>query len=559
MGMHRCWVASLLLAVACGHAWPSTCRAELKPEEIAIIAVAGSSESQELARYYAEKRGVPTDQICSLDVTPGKNLSREEWETRVRPFLRNWLLKKGLEEKVRCFLTTYDVPLKIGRVPPEKFEGLVAYLRAEKESRIARIDEVLKEVEQLAGGTLPADRKALKSETELKLISRRMSDVFREARGRLAALRNKPDERKAAGDQYVKAIGQAGGLRHLIQFWSAEKVEDAARELELANHLERAKGRYQGLLEGRQVLGFLPESVEQLEQMLTLVEASDGLLGSVVWIDERLALLKKNETAAAFDSELALLFWPRYPLLRWVPNYLHHRYDNNPSQTARFTFMVARLEAPTLERCKAIIDESLEAERKGLQGKVYVDARGMKDAQQVQRGSYVEFDMSLRRWANLWTERAKLPVVINNKPGLFQEGECPDAALYCGWYSLAKYVDAFTFVPGAVAYHLASSEATTLRNPDSQVWCKRLLEDGVAATLGPTFEPYLIAFPLPHEFFTALGTGELTLVECYYRTKPLASWAMTLVGDPLYNPFRNHPVVDAKSLPPKWQWIMRTP
>ena len=42
-------------------------------------------------------------------------------------------------------------------------------------------------------------------------------------------------------------------------------------------------------------------------------------------------------------------------------------------------------------------------------------------------------------------------------------GNDPDAALYCGWYSLAKYVDAFDWKPGAVAYHLASSEAHTLR------------------------------------------------------------------------------------------------
>ena len=84
---------------------------------------------------------------------------------------------------------------------------------------------------------------------------------------------------------------------------------------------------------------------------------------------------------------------------------------------------------------------------------------------------------------------------------------------------------------------MASAEATTLHNKDSQVWCKRMLEDGVCATIGPVFEPYLIAFPRPNEFFSFLMQGELSLVECYYRTKPFNSWMMTLIGDPLYRPF----------------------
>ncbi len=157
-------------------------------------------------------------------------------------------------------------------------------------------------------------------------------------------------------------------------------------------------------------------------------------------------------------------------------------------------------------------------------------------------GSYADFDKALLLTAKGIEEQTDIEVVLNDTPGLFQLGECPNAALYCGWYSLGKYVDAFEWAPGAVAYHLASSEATTLRDPESQVWCKRMLEDGVAATIGPVYEPYLFAFPRPEEFFAHLLRGELTLVECYYRTQPLNSWMMTLIGDPLYRPFKSKPM-----------------
>jgi uncharacterized protein (TIGR03790 family) len=130
-------------------------------------------------------------------------------------------------------------------------------------------------------------------------------------------------------------------------------------------------------------------------------------------------------------------------------------------------------------------------------------------------------------------------VHLDQNKELFQPGEAHYAALYCGWYSLGKYVDAFDWQRGAVGYHIASSEATTLKNPASQVWCKRMLEDGVAATIGPVAEPYVQGFPLPDLFFGYLLDGYYTLVESYFLSLPYLSWQMILIGDPLYRPFYN--------------------
>ncbi len=212
--------------------------------------------------------------------------------------------------------------------------------------------------------------------------------------------------------------------------------------------------------------------------------------------------------------------------------------------------MVSRLEAPTFGLTKQLIDTAIEIERHGLDGGFYIDARGLNAPKRKDAGgSYGQYDESLRRLAGVVKKRTPLKVTLDNQGGLFQPGDCPDAALYCGWYSLAKYVDAFDWKPGSVAYHIASSEAATLRDPASSVWCKRMLEEGVCATLGPVHEPYLAAFPLPEEFFGLLMTGRYTLVETYYRTKPFNSWVMVLVGDPLYSPFGKKPALSANDLP----------
>jgi len=133
--------------------------------------------------------------------------------------------------------------------------------------------------------------------------------------------------------------------------------------------------------------------------------------------------------------------------------------------------------------------------------------------------------------------------VFDNQPGLFPSGACPNAALYCGWYSLANYIDAFGWQKGAVGFHVASSEASTLRRPESNVWCKRMIEEGVAATLGPVEEPYLASFPLPDIFFPLLMSGKLSLLEVYFRSIPYLSWRQVLIGDPLYMPFKKRPAI----------------
>ena len=87
--------------------------------------------------------------------------------------------------------------------------------------------------------------------------------------------------------------------------------------------------------------------------------------------------------------------------------------------------------------------------------------------------------------------------------------------MYCGWYSLGKYVDAFTWRPVAIAHHITSSECANLKQKGSQFWCKSLLEEGAAAVIGPVDELYVHAFPVPEVFFGLLLEGSLTLVECY--------------------------------------------
>jgi uncharacterized protein (TIGR03790 family) len=258
--------------------------------------------------------------------------------------------------------------------------------------------------------------------------------------------------------------------------------------------------------------------------------------------ESRLAGTGQFDSTAAVDSELSLLWWGKYELRGWQLNTLHWRFPEKARREKPPVLLVSRLDGPTPDLAKRLVDRALAAEKKGLSGKVYVDARGIGYDPKADPGyGYGGYDESLRETARLLSGPAKMDVTLDDKPGLFAEGSCPDCALYCGWYSLARYVPCCKLRPGAVAYHIASSEAVSLRDPKSKLWCKCLLEDGAAATLGPVAEPFTVGFPKPAEFFGFLVTGKYTLVECYYRTLYLNSWMTVLVGDPLYNPYAKSP------------------
>jgi len=256
-------------------------------------------------------------------------------------------------------------------------------------------------------------------------------------------------------------------------------------------------------------------------------------------VKKEITTLRKADQGSSLDSEIALVLAGDYPLESWVPNpyYVGYRNRKVPG-LPRNALMVCRLDASTADIVRRVVDDSLAAEQTGLQGKAYFDARWPQPQLDEVASGYRFYDKSIHLAAGLIKKRGLMPVVLNARETLFQPGDCPAAALYCGWYSLANYVDAFQWQPGAVGYHIASSECVTLKREKSRVWCKMMLEKGVAATLGPVGEPYVESFPLPEVFFGLLSEGTLTLAECYTASNPFWSWKMVLIGDPLYRPFR---------------------
>ncbi len=252
----------------------------------------------------------------------------------------------------------------------------------------------------------------------------------------------------------------------------------------------------------------------------------------------RLDALQRNNTRAAVDSELTLALLDDHALDGWLPNPWFLGFKGQQGLIPRDrVLLVGRLDGPDPATVRRIIDDALAAENEGLDGQICLDARGPRPELRNLRG-YALYDAAIHLAAEKVPQLRPMPVVLDEQPELLQAGSCDKTALYCGWYSLGRYIDAFRWQRGAVGYHIASNECSTLKQPGSTVWCKRMLEEGAAAVIGPVSEPYVESFPLPDLFFVHLTDGRFTLAESYFLSLPYLSWQMVLIGDPLYRPYR---------------------
>jgi uncharacterized protein (TIGR03790 family) len=250
---------------------------------------------------------------------------------------------------------------------------------------------------------------------------------------------------------------------------------------------------------------------------------------------------------AAVDSDLALITFENLPLPGFIGN-LYYANASAPDRSekkdpirpfsqefADFLIMVTRLDAPRPEQVKGMIDRAIATEELELTGRAYFDARGIQDP----KDPYLLGDQWIRRASDLFRVSG-FETTLDETPSVVPDYEpWEDVAIYAGWYTEHWQgpfrQPGFKFRPGAVAYHIHSFSADSIRTVDRN-WVGPLINQGVTATMGSVYEPYLRFTPEVPTFFAALLQG-LTFAEAAYQSQIGLSWMVTVVGDPLYRPF----------------------
>lgn len=246
---------------------------------------------------------------------------------------------------------------------------------------------------------------------------------------------------------------------------------------------------------------------------------------------------------AAVDSELAWL-----PMIEMkprldgpMPNWTYGATNAAPLNPTNGILLVARLDGPTADIARGLVDKALQAERDGLWGRAYFDARGLTTNQM----NYKLGDDWILGAAQV-ARALGFDTVVDDKPELFPaDFPMSQIAFYAGWYAGDAcgpfQLPKVEFMPGAFAYHLHSFSAATLRSA-SQAWCGPLLAKGATCTMGCVYEPYLSLTPNVAMFLERFTIGQFTFGEAAWIAQPALSWQTTVVGDPLYRPFARQPM-----------------
>jgi len=284
-----------------------------------------------------------------------------------------------------------------------------------------------------------------------------------------------------------------------------------------------------------------PNRVETLENKIDYLVL---MYGMPIRIDEDPTLQEATPTnapalavrnQASVDSELTTLPSTNTRLAGWLPNpFYNSSFTKFGSPLNNAMMLVARLDGPDAKTVRRMIDDALATELTSLLGRAYFDAQDSPAG-----GGYAEGDTWIKNAAR-YVRDAGFETVLDNKPAVFGDDfVMNDAAIYAGWYTesitgaLAR-AD-FKFRPGAVAYHIHSWSASSLRNPN-HLWTGPLLARGAAVSFGNVFEPFLSLTPHVDLFFKRLLAGA-TFAEAGWYSQPALSWQTTFVGDPLYRPF----------------------
>lgn len=242
---------------------------------------------------------------------------------------------------------------------------------------------------------------------------------------------------------------------------------------------------------------------------------------------------------ASVDSELAWL-----PLIENderlsgpMPNRLYGCTNVALLDPTNGILLVARLDGPGPDIAMGLVKKSIEAEKDGLWGRSYFDARGITE------GGYKLGDEWMLGSAEICRDEGFDPIVDTN-PATFQpDFPMSQIAIYAGWYS--EDADGpfaqptVEFMPGAFAYHLHSYSAATLRST-TEHWCGPLLAKGATCTMGCVDEPS-VQFTPNVEAFLARWIEGFTFGQAAWAAQRALSWQTTVIGDPLYRPFGKSP------------------
>ncbi len=234
----------------------------------------------------------------------------------------------------------------------------------------------------------------------------------------------------------------------------------------------------------------------------------------------------KSRDYCCLDREIELLH-KEHELEGWVRSETFRR--NRPLSLEDGVYLVCRLDGPSPESVRAMIDNAIHGETYGIEGTSFLDTRGLTE------GGYAGIDQEMKSIVSVY-EKYEIPFQHDDQAEVVPLGKNPNQAHYWGWYTThVKVEKGFRFARGAVGAHMHSYSAGRLRTKNKN-WTGPLIHHGITATCGTVYEPLASGFPYGTVFLDRFFQG-YNFGEAMQMANMFTSWMAVFVGDPLYAPY----------------------
>jgi len=293
-----------------------------------------------------------------------------------------------------------------------------------------------------------------------------------------------------------------------------------------------------------------------LSQIQACLETDSGgmlLKNKIYYIVPTLGIPFKTSALESVDHKIECIYLANWQVLN-NGNRLYYKSEFQdsphrfkPSEKERRLlgespqYLVSRLDGPTLEIAKGLVDKAVYAEQHfgPVFGNAYIDASITPEGNTGTGELFYNVSDALSALG--------IPVFVIPHTELgtnFLAGECPKTAYYWGWYQ-HFLLPRFEWIPGGIGAELQSYSAKGLRSGRRAV--PIMLHEGITGTIGWVNEPY---------YETDLfGKGIIYFAEKgldFAEATHLANFHPNLVriGDPLYSLHRHSATRQADSSAP---------
>jgi len=294
---------------------PAARATALVPEEVLVVANANAAGSVALAKYYALGRNILPERILVLRCTPDPEVARDEYNTRIRDPIREYLKRHDRAGKIKCLALVWGVPVRVqGAALTDELRKALKTLKTLRQRLHAREAVHLKLLASV-GGTFPQPRTGkLTPLGKLFASGINASPEKMESHGKLVAafdrrMRYKigvvagiadAAKRRIASAQLAALDLDARGITYLLKHLPEQPAPALPTKDQLQQRLraaEAAMARHKAA----------PETAETARRMVDLVSKVKGARGAYAYCDKRIKAIEwVNKGDAAVDSELAL-------------------------------------------------------------------------------------------------------------------------------------------------------------------------------------------------------------------------------------------------------------